>query len=226
MRYLRAVLDPGAETTHPMHAFVAEREDLRDYRLVQWNPAGDGDVALVFHVRGDRAVYEAALTERVDPVTHVVMDGAGSSFHVYVRDELTAANRQLAGAFARAGLVVVPPVAYRDDLTIEVGVVGPNESLQAAVAAVPEKVDVEVRALRGADEALSPGARLTDRQHEALRAAVRRGYYETPRETTVAEVADELGCAPGTAAEHLRKVESKVLTQVVAETGGDAPGGR
>ena len=217
MRYLRAVLDPGPETTHPMHAFVAGHDDLTDYRLLQWNPSGEREVALVFNVRGDREAYEAALAEHTAPVTHTVVPGRRSSFYVYVLDRLSGGDRELAGAFARTGLVVVPPVEYRDDGTMGLGVVGPDEALQAAVDAVPDEVDVEIRRLRRYDAAaLSPAGRLTDRQYEALRVAVEAGYYETPRETTVEEVAAELDCAPGTAAEHLRKVESRVMHHVVS----------
>ncbi|MEA5408165.1 helix-turn-helix domain-containing protein [Haloarculaceae archaeon H-GB2-1] len=63
---------------------------------------------------------------------------------------------------------------------------------------------------------------LTDRQLEAVRAAVEAGYYEPTRDGTVTDVADELGCAPGTAAEHLRRAESKVMKQVVRRSHSDA----
>ncbi|MCJ0619826.1 helix-turn-helix domain-containing protein, partial [Haloarcula hispanica] len=64
---------------------------------------------------------------------------------------------------------------------------------------------------------LDTGAALTDRQFEAVAAAVDCGYYADPREGSVDDVADELGCAPGTAAEHLRKAEAHVMADVLEQ---------
>ncbi|MFB6160420.1 MAG: helix-turn-helix domain-containing protein [Haloferacaceae archaeon] len=215
MRSLRVVLDPDEATTHPMQAFVRDHADLRDYRLLRFNPTAEGDVALVLHVRGDRAAYESALAE-YGPATSAVADGRGSSFYVYARESLSGAEERLVSAFTRAGLVVVSPVAYRDDGTIALGVVGPGDALRAALAAVPDGVGVDVRRVGRYDAAaLAPAGRLTDRQHEALRVAHALGYYETPRAATTADVADRLGCAPGTAAEHLRKAEARLVERAV-----------
>ncbi|MFC6874642.1 helix-turn-helix domain-containing protein [Halobellus marinus] len=62
---------------------------------------------------------------------------------------------------------------------------------------------------RSAD--VNPATTLSDRQQEALQTAVELGYYDTPREDTHADVADELGCAPNTASEHLQKGEAKLV---------------
>lgn len=58
---------------------------------------------------------------------------------------------------------------------------------------------------------------LSERQSEAVTVALDLGYYETPREATVAEVAERLDCAPGTAAEHLRKAEAALVRRVIGE---------
>lgn len=50
---------------------------------------------------------------------------------------------------------------------------------------------------------------LSERQSEALRVAHERGYYEVPRETTTADIADALGVQRRTAEEHLRRAELK-----------------
>ncbi|MFC7174018.1 helix-turn-helix domain-containing protein [Haloplanus litoreus] len=41
------------------------------------------------------------------------------------------------------------------------------------------------------------------------------GYYDSPREGSVADVAATLDVAPGTAAEHLRKAEATVMRAAV-----------
>ena len=57
---------------------------------------------------------------------------------------------------------------------------------------------------------------LTDRQREVLALAVERGYYEIPRETTTAALAEELDVSRRTVEDHLRRAERKLLTSLVS----------
>ena len=54
---------------------------------------------------------------------------------------------------------------------------------------------------------------LTDRQRECLTVALRRGYFEVPRDCTLAEVADTLGVDKSTASETIRRGTARVLKQ-------------
>lgn len=47
-----------------------------------------------------------------------------------------------------------------------------------------------------------------------IQAALSLGYYEVPRTASHEDVAEELDCAPSTAAEHLRKAEATVIETV------------
>ncbi|NHX35494.1 MULTISPECIES: helix-turn-helix domain-containing protein [Halolamina] len=55
---------------------------------------------------------------------------------------------------------------------------------------------------------------LTDRQREVLEAAFEAGYYDWPRETDGAALADELGISQPTLSEHLTTAERKLLSLV------------
>jgi hypothetical protein len=55
------------------------------------------------------------------------------------------------------------------------------------------------------EEYLDGGDALTDRQREVLAVARDVGYYDVPRDAGQSDVADALGLAPGTVAEHFRK---------------------
>ncbi|MEW5955627.1 MAG: helix-turn-helix domain-containing protein [Candidatus Micrarchaeota archaeon] len=52
---------------------------------------------------------------------------------------------------------------------------------------------------------------LPPQQRDAFVLAVRRGYYEIPKKTTLEELAKAMGVSPSTFAEHLRKAEAKFL---------------
>jgi predicted DNA binding protein len=60
-----------------------------------------------------------------------------------------------------------------------------------------------------------PEFELTDSQQETLFQAVRDGYFEVPRRTTLAEVGSKLGITQQTASENLRRGTNKVLKEVL-----------
>jgi predicted DNA binding protein len=57
--------------------------------------------------------------------------------------------------------------------------------------------------------------RLTDRQREVLHTAYEMGYFEYPGEANASEVAEELGIAPSTFAEHLSAAQSKMFDELL-----------
>jgi predicted DNA binding protein len=67
----------------------------------------------------------------------------------------------------------------------------------------------------------TPAGTLTDRQLAAASTALHLGYYEVPREGTLNDVADELGCAESTASVLLRRAERDILTHVLGRYGGE-----
>ena len=85
----------------------------------------------------------------------------------------------------------------------------------------PGRSFVPISAVDLAEHNVGAASALSDRQAEAATAAVDCGYYGTPRERSVADVADRLDCAPGTAAEHLRKAEATLVGRAVEGSRGD-----
>ncbi|EMA53649.1 MULTISPECIES: helix-turn-helix domain-containing protein [Halococcus] len=222
MKYLELRLQQSEDVIHPMHEFVADREGYGSYRLLQWNPAVGETNTMIFSIEGDPDPYAAALETVETVLAFEIVPGEGETFYVYVRERLDAEARQLTEAFTHGNLVVMPPLEYRSDRTIDLTVVGSADALQTAIDEAPPGVDAEIRSVgsynAGTIEAASA---LSDRQAEAATAAVDCGYYETPREGSVADVADRLGCAPGTAAEHLRKAEATLVGRAVEGARGD-----
>lgn len=56
---------------------------------------------------------------------------------------------------------------------------------------------------------------LTERQRELVDLAIAEGYYDTPRESTLSEVAEEAGLAKSTASETLHRAEGKIVKEYV-----------
>lgn len=58
---------------------------------------------------------------------------------------------------------------------------------------------------------------LTDRQQEVLFTAVQEGYYRSPRESTLGDVADTLGIANATCSDILHRAEGHIIHWFVEE---------
>jgi predicted DNA binding protein len=54
---------------------------------------------------------------------------------------------------------------------------------------------------------------LTDKQRSVMETALEMGYYDTPREASLSEVADELGVAKSTCSETLHRAEEKIIKE-------------
>jgi hypothetical protein len=64
---------------------------------------------------------------------------------------------------------------------------------------------------------------MTDAQHEALVTAHEMGYFDVPRNATLADVADELGVAPPSLSERLRRAQSHLVGRLRAAEGDIKP---
>jgi predicted DNA binding protein len=62
---------------------------------------------------------------------------------------------------------------------------------------------------------VEPEQLLTERQLRLVTAAVERGYYDTPRECSLTELADALDIAKSTCSETLHRAEEKLVKQFV-----------
>lgn len=64
---------------------------------------------------------------------------------------------------------------------------------------------------------------LSGKERETLQSAIESGYYETPREITVSELADRLGVPQSTVSYRLRRAESKLAKGYFRESARSAP---
>lgn len=90
---------------------------------------------------------------------------------------------------------------------------------KAIEAAVGDCAQLEMRRVTdtsaSATNASSSDNRLPPEQRTALRTAIDNGYYETPREVDVGELADRLDVPRSTLAYRLRRAEAQVVKQYI-----------
>ncbi|MFB6361706.1 MAG: helix-turn-helix domain-containing protein [Halobacteriales archaeon] len=216
MQYVDLTIELPRSMQHPMERFLRTEGAVDREELITWNLTPEGAEYALFRVEGDISQYRARIGEVESVVEYTLTAVDDGSFYAYVCQETRQADEQLRAAFARRNLVVVPPISY-DDRGMHLTVVGAGSDLTAMVEDVPEPIAVTVESVGDYDRYHgTPVADLTERQLEAVKAAVERGYYAVPREAPLETVADALGCAPSTASTLLRKAEQAVLTRLIA----------
>jgi len=84
--------------------------------------------------------------------------------------------------------------------------------------------DIEVEQLTGpAESPLLGGFSLTDEQFTTVEAAVNSGYYDIPRQTTLAELATDLDVSHQALSERLRRGHRTLIESVLAPRGDATP---
>lgn len=213
MRYLHLRLAGEATSLHPLVPTLTDETVFRDAKMVDWAPSVDPPRATVLlYLDGDLDRFAAVLGE-TDVVRSFDLtrfgDGRG---YAYVHSDPHPTEWRLFEITVTEGLIPVFPVEYTSDGAIRLRIVGTPERLQAAVEATPEGVETAVEEVGEYDLGRPPiPPSLPPRQQEALDVAFELGYYDVPRTAGRDAVAAELGCAPSTASEHLRKAEHRVV---------------
>jgi hypothetical protein len=199
---------------HPMYGVLTRSSFVDSATAIQWNYTGEA-LGILHFVEGEADAFEAAVREIPEVLGYELLRVEAGAFYAYVGDATTESLRDLFDRVTHEGLVV-PPMVYHEDGTVSFSMFGPDAEIQAAIEAVPHPVEVTFEAVSGlAATVTAAGTRLSDRQREALDVALSLGYYEIPREGNHEDVAEAMGCAASTAAEHLRKAEAKVVRSVM-----------
>jgi predicted DNA binding protein len=215
MRYLNAVLSPSDGTFHPVEEIIAANPDIHRGRVHHINLLGDDTVMALYGIEGDRKALREALETTDEILSYDAFEVSEGKHHVYIHVEQGEPVVGLLSILEDKRLIVDTPMEFADG-GVRATIIGEQESLRDALDDVPDNVTVDVQQVGEYspedDRVLSD---LTERQREVLKVAAELGYYDVPRSATHDEVAEELGCAPSTASEHLRKIESKIVEALV-----------
>jgi DNA-binding CsgD family transcriptional regulator len=211
MRTITVTVTPP-ETAPPNRLFADEATAFPE-RVHNFTVLDDGSIVLLGRLRGDLDRVRERLAAETDVLGFSVSGEDADSGLVYIHSRPPAAVEQFLTlprtheVFFEFPVEATPEGRYRVDIVGET-----NAVLQAALADVPPALDVDIERIGpylAAQDDLA--ALLTDRQREVLTAARELGYYRSPREATHQDIADRLGLATGTVAEHLQKIEARVF---------------
>jgi len=183
------------------------------FRVLSAMPAGETGVGLVEVVGDSIPAVLAEISggedvERVD-VLQRVEDRAIVQFET--------SEPMLLFSVRESGAPLDLPMGIRDG-EAAMGITASSDRISALgrqLDAFGLRYDLE-RIYRSPD----PPDLLTERQRDLLVEAIDRGYYDTPRERTLTELAEATGTAKSTVSEILHRAEGKVIEEFVAERYG------
>lgn len=210
MKHVRLTIEASGQSSevHPVYALLSGAPYVEEAVGLHWNFSGDR-LGLMAYLEGDVDAFRRAVDGLPEVLDYDLTTTGDDGFYAYLQDETNEVSRELFGAFTRGSVLIVPPISYGGDGTVTFSLFGPAGEVQDAIDGVPDPVSVTVHEVSGLEAAPTvAGAGLSDRQREAVGAALDVGYYEVPREGSQEDVAAAMGCAPSTAAEHLRKAEA------------------
>ncbi|WP_440005529.1 helix-turn-helix domain-containing protein [Halomicrococcus sp. SG-WS-1] len=207
MKRIRFGVTYPTELAHPIHRRLAREDAVSRMELLMWGPTAD--VTTLSWYDADRETVAELLTAVETVSTSHLVEGDDGTY-AFVSQREYEFEDDVLELVSRARVVFLPPVTFFEDGDATFEAVGEPSSLSEFHARLSELLDARIERVRDFRSGSSPSD-LTGRQREALEAAMAVGYYEIPRTGTVEDVAKELGCAPSTAGELLRKAESAVV---------------
>jgi predicted DNA binding protein len=213
MKFLDVRLRQPRSMMHPMQEFIADEDVVQYEELVTWNVLEERSVEYeLFYVVADREPYREQV-ETVDSIRWFeLMPVDDDSFYIVVCQEMREEDTAWRSAFAALDILVVPPIRYHDDASFDITLLGDGENLRAVVDGLPDSVETTVLEVGDYDRRHPRVTNdVTDRQLEAAQVAVDVGYYERPREGSLADVARELAVTESTASTLLQEAESRVM---------------
>jgi len=204
---------PDWETFPALEQRLAQEPAIQRRKLHALKLLDNGTTAILAAVDGDLDRYREILRES-EEVRRFAISGDEEGY-CYSQIEPTAASKAMLQQREEGEFIIKMPMVFTDGGGLQMTIVG-EESDLASVPELFEDIDVELNStgsyFPGASDSFSA---LTDRQQEALTTAVRLGYYETPRESTLDDLGAALDVDHGTVGKLLRTVESKVFAEFV-----------
>lgn len=168
-----------------------------------------------FWVRGASAEnIEAAFEAHAGLVSIDLIDQVDDEY--LMRAEWESEYFGIMSALARANVVVLSGVGEHDGWTFEVR--GENREAISEFRTICQENDIsiEITAVHALLPVPGEGYDLTEAQREALMLAFERGYFDSPRDAGLEEIAEELGITQQALSSRLRRGHRQLISTTIA----------
>lgn len=180
----------------------------------------DGSVVIVYTVEGDVDLLMAGIDDAETRQLEYTVPRDPEPSVIKIRffpDETLQRIFDIQRSFAVSMQFPLEYVGY-DPVVVEVTEIGSREEIRQRIQDTREVASVEVKQLQPYKPDTDPlFQELTDRQQEVLLTAIEKGYYQSPREATQADIAAELSVSTSVVGQHLRRIERTFVLESVPE---------
>jgi predicted DNA binding protein len=218
MREFDIVVRAEGGAYNPIDERIIAHPDLSREGVTHFDLMSDGTTLILYRLEGPAEEMEALLEDEESALSYDVfeIEGDGIRAHVhFAPDTLVNALIHLKDEY---DLIIDPPLEIDDDGGLHMSVAGDPDNIREAAMMRPETVDIQLEETEDGDvDMVDITSLLTDRQQEVLAVAMEKGYYDIPREATNEDIAADLDCSTSTVGEHLRKIESRIISVVGPE---------
>lgn len=217
MRHVELVLRPEKgefRGFHPAEEAIIRSPDVERVAIHHFNQLDDGTVVFLYQVRGDIEQARDVLEGETDVLAYSI-SRSGNDLHGYIHFQPNDVVNALFRLPQEHSVIIDTPIECLPDGGIRVSGMAQEATITDAMGTIPKELNVELEAIGEYDpDDRQLFSMLTERQQDILLKAIDMGYYAVPRDATYEDIGDELGIAPVTVGEHLRKIESRVLTEI------------
>ena len=209
MRQIRARFEIPGTDLFPWADEIAGN-DLGRGPVYRMEVLADGSVLLVGAFEGDPEEFFEVVSAADKTLDIAISEERDGIYHAQF--EPRPEVRRMIAARRETPIAMQMPMAMNDDGSVEATYIAEADLFTEALSEIPDAVETEVLRVGDFEPTESDVFdTLTARQQEVLDAAIRRGYYEDPREATHEDLAADLGVSPATVGEHLRRIERRVF---------------
>ena len=215
MREFNIVLRSEDGAYNPFDEAIIDHPDLSRDGATHFDLMPDGTTVLLYDIVGDADTVRRVLDEVPSALSYDVFSVDEDSVRAHVHFEEDTLVTALIHLKNEYDLIINPPLEIDEDGGLHMSVAGDPENIREAAMMRPDNVDIMLEESEEGDvDMVDVTTLLTDRQQEVLEVALEKGYYEIPRRATNEDIAAEMDCSTSTVGEHLRKIESRIISEV------------
>lgn len=167
-----------------------------------------------FWVRGAEAAdIESAFESHAGVINVELIDTVEDEY--LMRAEWEGEYFGILSALAESNIAVLSGIGRKDGWTFEVRGETREAISEFRTACQDHDIPIEITAIHALLPVQGEGYELTETQREALALAYERGYFNSPRETTLTEIADELGITQQSLSSRLKRGHRRLISNTL-----------
>lgn len=217
MRKVTIKISPNSELKELMNPFLKHIESYRILEIVRLDfEKGIKIMILNLSLREGYTLEEVELPDFVNILS--VLKSEKRDHTVLLKANVPDEYKEMMknyGQNINKDLIWDTPFFINEEEAI-ISVIGENEDLQYYIDILDSFAEIEeIKYKRANYDSKDLKSILTDRQRETIELAKRKGYYEYPREVTIEDLSENLDISKSTTAEHLRKAEERLMSEIL-----------